>query len=347
MVRRSVLLLLTCVAVSAAAPRFVPTGVKIERSGFATILTVPVPDYRKTVQPRPKPHASIAAWYADENGIGEAEARKRMSEQQAMEPVFQRLVERLRKVEPDNFTGARLFHKPDWGYLLYFKRDPEATLAKYMRNPRFKAAQGRYTPQELDALTKPWLERFTKAGIIGVYGLSGTEGTAQFGMTVTEEEFRALAARQGWGPLPDAIKLGFGKEAEVPAIDPRAAPFVRAFANDTKATLMQPEAGASGRIILRDGCLRVTGGSGPGALAYFHHETGLGFDDKGYLALIDRRSGKPKGRIGEMFVWAGPNRLRENMPGLAELRAKCGDWPVDHVGNPESRSAFDIRNGRN
>jgi hypothetical protein len=264
-----------------------------------------------------------------------------------MGPVFQRLVERLRKAEPDNFTGARLFHKPDWGYLLYFKRDPEATLAKYMRNPRFKAAQGRHTPQELDALIKPWLERFTKAGIIGVYGQDGTNGTASFGMTVTEEEFRALAAREGWGPVPDAIKLGFGKEAEVPAIDPRVAPFLRAFANDSKATLMQPEAGFIGRIILRDGCLRVVAGRGPAALAYFHHETGLGIDDQGYLALINRRSGKPKGRIGEVFAWAGPNRLRENMPGLAELKAKCGDGPVAHVGNPESEAAFEIRHGRN
>lgn len=308
---------------------------------------MPVPDYRQTVQPGPKPPASIAAWYAQENGISEAEARERLSEQLAAGPVLERLVERLRRAEPDNYTGARLFHKPDWGYLLYFKRDPEATLVRYMRNPRFKAAQGRHTPQQLDALIKPWLERFAKAGIVGVHGRDGTDGTAHFGMTITEAEYRVLAAREGWAPLPDAIKLGFGRQLGVQAIDPRAAPYLRAFANDTKATLMQPERGEGGRIILRDGCLRVSGGKGPGALAYFHHETGLGFDNEGYLALVDRRSGKPKGRIGEMFGWAGPNRLRENMPGLAILKARCGDGPLYHVGNPESEAAFKIRHGRN
>lgn len=48
-----------------------------------------------------------------------------------------------------------------------------------------------------------------------------------------------------------------------------------------------------------------------------------------------------------MFSWAGPNRLRPDMPGLAELKARCGDGPVAHVGNPESQAAFDVRERRN
>lgn len=347
MLHRSVLLLLAGVAVGAAAPPFIPKGAKIEPSGYATVLKVALPDYRKTVQRRPKPPASVAAWYAEERGISEAEAGKRLGEQQVMGPVFERLVERLRKAEADNYTGARLVHDPDWHYLLYFKRDPEATLARYMRNPRFKAAQGRHTQAELNALIKPWVERFGKAGIMGAYGMGGTDGTASFMMLVTEAEYRALAEKERWGPVPAAIRLGFAKRLDFPAIDPRAAPFFRAFANDTQPTIRQPERGSSGRIILRDGCLRLTDSQGKGPLAYFHNETGVGVDDQGYLALINRRTGKPSGRIGEMFAWAGPNDLRPEMPGLAELKAACGDGPVAHVGNPESEAAFELRNSRN
>ncbi len=111
--------------------------------------------------------------------------------------------------------------------------------------------------------------------------------------------------------------------------------------------MIQPEAGFSGRIILKDGCLRREANEGPGSLAYFHHETGIGLDGQGYLALIDRRTGKSKGRIGEMFGWAGPNTIRPAMPGLAELKAACGDGPVAHVGNPESEAASAVRHGRN
>jgi len=30
----------------------------------------------------------------------------------------------------------------------------------------------------------------------------------------------------------------------------------------------------------------------------------------------------------------------------AELKAKCGDLPVAHVGNPESKAAFDLLHSR-
>jgi hypothetical protein len=333
--------------VAAAAPGFRPTGARIEPSGYATVLNVAVPDYRKTVQRQPKGPASEAAWYAAEFGITVAEAAKRQAEQQALVNELNRLGGLLPKVEAGNYSGSRMVHVPDWGYVYYFKRDPAATLAKYTRHPRFKAAQARYTDEELAALIKPWADRFTEAGIIGGYGSDATLGTAEFMMSVTEAEYRALAASKGWGPLPDPIRLGFAKELSAPAVDPRAASYFRAFASDTRSTVIQLTAGFSGRIELRDGCLRVAAKDGKGPLAYFHRETGIGVDGQGYLALIDRRTGKPGGRIGEMFSWGGPNHLRDDMPGLAELKARCGEGPVAHVGNPESKAAFDLRYSRN
>lgn len=333
-----------------ADQQFRPMGATIEASGFATVLEVPVPDYSKPVKRAPQFQGAEAEWYGRDQGLSLDEARKRIAAQHALMPEFEQLQDRLRREEAGNYTAARIVHQPDWAYVLYFKRDPDVTLAKYTSNPRFQAAQAHYTQAELNALIKPWAERFGKAGIMHGYGSDATYGTADFMMSVTAEEYRALAAQQGWGPVPDAIKLGFARKLVIPVIDPRAAPFIRAFANDTRPTGMQLEAGFEGRLVLRDGCVRMTGireARGPGALAYFHHETGIGLDQQGFMSLIDRRTGKPKGRLGEMFSWAGPNHIRPDMPGLAELKARCGDGPVAHVGNPESKAAFDARYGRN
>ncbi|HEX9933163.1 MAG TPA: hypothetical protein VGB08_10010 [Allosphingosinicella sp.] len=54
-------------------------------------------------------------------------------------------------------------------------------------------------------------------------------------------------------------------------------------------------------------------------------------------------TGASKGRIGEWFVWAGPNGITEDMPGVAELRARCGSAPIMNVGNPESTQQFRVR----
>lgn len=323
-----------------------PAGATIEPSGFATVLDVPVPDYSKLVERQPKFEGAEAEWYARDQKISVAEARKRQGEQNALRPRFERLMEQLRAKEAGNYTDARVVHQPDWAYVLFFKRDPETTLAKYVRHPRFKAALAPYTREELDALTKPWVERFTKAGIMGGFGSDATYGTAEFMMAVTEDEYREIAAREGWGPLPQAIKLGFVSPLAVPAVEPKVAPFLRHFASERRATVFQLEALGTGRIILRDGCLRVVGYNGQESLAMFHKETGIGVDGQGYLALINRGTGKPTGRVGEMFAWGAPNAATEDMPEVIALRAQCGTRPLVNVGNPESKAAFDLRYGR-
>ena len=104
------------------------------------------------------------------------------------------------------------------------------------------------------------------------------------------------------------------------------------------------EAGFTGQIILDDGCLRMrTRDESKGALAVFHRETGIGLDAQGYLAAIDRLTGKAKGRIGEMWSWAGPNP-GTMFDGLEALKAACGGGPIANVGNPESRARFKTRN---
>jgi hypothetical protein len=320
-----------------AVATFVPTGATIEPSGFATVERAPAVAYPDEPPPA-ETWPGETAWYARSHGLSVAEAQRRQREQQALRPEFERLIELLRVREPSNFTAPRVVHKPDWAYVLYVKRNPQRTLAKYTSHPRIKAGLARYTEEELRTLAKPWVDRFIVHKLAGGWGSDATYGRAEIMMNVTEEEYRAIAARQGWGPVPDAVVLRFSGPLYHPRVEERATPFVRIFAQNSRSTTIQLEAGFSGRITLRDGCLY----SG-NALAYFHRETGIGIDEQGYLAFTDRHTGKSKGRIGEWFSWAGPNSISEDMPMVRELRQRCGKAPIENVGNPESAAQFRVR----
>lgn len=323
----------------AAVPQraLVATGARIEPSGFATVEHAPPVPYPDEPPP-PESWPGEERWYAQTHGLSAAEVRRRQREQQALRPEFERLIALLRVREAGNFTAPRVVHKPDWAYVLYFKRDPERTLAKYASHPRIKAAFARYSHEQLTSLAGPWVDRFVAHKLAVGWGGDASYGVAEIMMNVTEEEYQAVAEREGWGPVPDGVVLRFSRPLGHPGVEDRAKPFVRIFAQNSRATTMQPEAGFSGRITMRDGCLY----SGK-ALAYFHRETGIGIDEQGYLALTDRRTGKSKGRIGEWFSWAGPNRISEDMPMVRELRRRCGNAPIDNVGNPESTAQFRLR----
>ena len=143
---------------SARGPqRIVPTGAKIEASGFATIASVPASPFPDRLPPPDNRPKDERGYYAQLVGISDAEAANRLREQQASRPAFEKLLATLRRREAGNFTDARLIHKPDWAYVFYFKRDPQRTLAKYIKRPHFKAALARYSTAELQAIARPWV----------------------------------------------------------------------------------------------------------------------------------------------------------------------------------------------
>ena len=329
--------------VATAGEAQLPKGVTmVGKSAYATMLKAP-PSPTGDVEPQRQNYRTVSEWYAQEEGLPLEEAKKRLSEQMGVQPIFERLQERLRQHEPDNYVSARLNHRPDWSYTLYFKRDPEATLRKYSVHPRFKAARASYTEAELKALVDPWLKRFVEERIGSIYSPSPAEGRAEIMMNITATEYRAIAARQGWGEVPAPLQLGFAKELPFPRVDPAIARLMRGFASERQATGLQMQAGFSGLVVLDDGCLRLEAkGKAKGPLAVFHRETGIGLDAQGYVAIIDRSTGKAKGRIGEMWSWAGPNP-GEEFEGLAELKSRCGDGPIANVGNPESEARFKAR----
>ena len=328
-----------------ATGRFrIPAGARVEPSGFLTIEQAPPSPVPRTVRPNRAQNERTV--YAELAGISNAEAARRLREQEALRPAAERLVRQLRTRERGNFTDVEIVHQPDWAYQLYFKRQPQKTLARYTRNPRFKARWSRYTRGELQKLAQPWIERFEKERLFTGYGMNARQGTADIDMIVSAEEFAAIAARNGWGSIPDYLRLKFDPAPAGPAIDPAIATGIRIFPQSDRNLGIINMAGFRGRIFLRHGCFIVDqpGSSGKSSLAYFPREVGLYIDPQGYLALRTR-AGEPRhlGRIGESFSWAGPIGIGEDAVMVKELRARCGNAPLMHLSVPESQSLFVAR----
>jgi hypothetical protein len=340
------LLSVACTASSAQPPAEaqLPVGAQSERSGFWTILTAPdsAPEARE-----PKRSANNElTFYAQLAGVSNAEAAKRMKEQERTRPEFERLMRTLRTAERGNYTDAELIHRPDWAYLIYFKRNPAATLARYTKNPRFQARSAKYTSGELERLTKPWIDRLNAERLTTGYGMNARRGTADVDMVVSREEFDEIARRNGWGPVPEYLNLKFDTAPVGPSIAPAVARGIRIFAQGDRNLGATNQAALSGRIVLKDGCFRVIGFDGKEQLAYFARQVGLGLDRDGYLSL-HARAAKPRhlGRIGEWFTWAGPIGIDESAPMVSQLRARCGNAPLMHVGVPDSTAMFNARYG--
>lgn len=326
-----------------AAAGFVPTGAKIGPSGFASVGQVPptaLPDKPPPSENRPKDERGF---YAQMAGISDAEAATRVREQHTTRGRFEKLLATLRKREAGNFTDARLVHKPDWAYVLYFKRDPERTLAKYIKHPHFKADRARYSTLELQEIARPWVERFGQHRLLGGHGTDARYGEVRMDLVVSEAEFGTIAEREGW-KIPGAIKLDFSDGVSGAAFTPEVGSLIRIFAQADRALGPTNQALLGGRIVLRDGCFYVTGPTKPDRLAYFAREVALGPDEQGYLSLRTR-VGKPRhlGLIGEQLSWGGPIGISEDAPMVAELRARCGNSPLEHVGVPESSALFHVR----
>jgi hypothetical protein len=316
----------------------------IGTSTFATVLDAP-PDAAAVAAERAARQALLnrRTWYGQEQGLSEEQARVAKAEQGRLMMEFATLRNRLLREQPDNFVGAMLRHEPRWAYVFFFKRDPEATLRHYTTQPKFEAELSRFSEADRKRLIEPWNKRWQAEGIPTGYGLDAVYPTMDVQLGISETDYRTLAAIRGWGAPPEPIRLKFSPKPARPPVDPRVRPLLRGFAHERFATLMQLEALGTGKLVLNDGCLRLEAAKGQGPTVVFHFETGIGLDDKGYLAVIDRMSGKVRARVGEMLAWGAPNAIPEKgMVGLELLRAACPGELIN-IGNPESLAIFRAR----
>jgi hypothetical protein len=189
------------------AAEALPKGATAERSGFWSIPIAPDSPAGPPIKRGPQ---SELTFYAQLAGVSNAEADKRMKAQEKVRPEFERLMRTLRTKERGNYTDVELIHRPDWAYLVYFKRQAAATLARYTKNPRFKARSAPYTRAELDWMAKPWIDRMASERLFTGYGMNARRGTADIDMVVSEAEFADIARKRGWGKPPAFLNLKFG-----------------------------------------------------------------------------------------------------------------------------------------
>ena len=186
-------------AVQATPPSTLPTGARIETSGFWSIASAPDSPPGPPLKRGPQ---SERTFYAELAGVSNVEAQRRLEAQEKLRPEFERLMATIRAKERGNYTDVELIHRPDWAYLIYFKRQPAATLAKYTKNPRFKARSAPYTQAELNRMAKPWIDRLMSERLVTGYGMNARHGTADIDMVVSEAEFAAIVRKRGWGKPP-------------------------------------------------------------------------------------------------------------------------------------------------
>lgn len=325
-----------------------PTGAHLSPAGFLDIGEVPSSPYPAQPPPPPATLDTFARRTATGSGADRALAWREANGSEAFQAEVQRLLQLLPKREADNFVQLRLVRDqaaradpaPLIGAEVWFKRNAAATLARYTRDPMFIPRQGGLTEAEMDALRQLWIRRLE--GTVSAWSLSGdpTLGTVELDIGVTEERFRALAARNGW-TWGEEARFTFAP-AQPPAFaDPSLARLVRAFAREESQATIQLTALSTGRIVLEDGCFRLAarddGRPGAGPLVMFGYNSVLDRDAEGYLAV---RSGEEAYRIGEIGAWGGPNAVDEGAPDLRRLRERCGGGEVLNVRSPQSLRLF-------
>ncbi|WP_265571573.1 hypothetical protein [Sphingomicrobium nitratireducens] len=197
------------------------------------------------------------------------------------------------------------------------------------------------TDEQAQAELDRWIKRLQPLGALGGGGTGTLDKSIHLDVALTEEDWDALIAKKGW-EVEDYLTISFVHPLVAPAATQAALDMVRVMPNEPNRTFFQLEALGSGRLILRDGCLRVMAEDGSESLAFFHAETGLDVRD-GHLVTVDRLTGRMTGRIGEHFSYAAPNAFKEEWEAALQLRAACGTDEVVNVGNPEASEIFYLR----
>jgi hypothetical protein len=325
------------VAATGMASSPVPHGATINPSGYATILSAPPtgPITAPPVAPPPPP-ADGRPTPLPMTSEARAARERMMNPDDATREAAQALDRRIGRAERGNYVGMRIVRDPGPRFAFQFRRDAAATLARYTRDARFTSREGGLTRAELQPVFDEWWKRFEPFRLVGGGSVYEFDGVVRFDMNIDEAGFREIAARERW-TLPERLTLRFSPPRNPRSIDPALARYVRVFARADRHPAIINQALLSGRVVLRDGCFRVTGREEGGEpLVIFGRDVELGLDAQGYMVLKHPDSGRAAPRIGERMMWAGPLGYSEADPNVKTLRARCGAGPIVAMGVPDT-----------
>lgn len=313
--------------VAGAPLKRVPVGAAIERSGYATILAAPPPPYRNVPQPvEPQEQSAEARAALRIERMARRPARQ-MNPDRETRDAARRLIDRLRVGARGNFVDASIERDPDPHYVFHFRRDAAAALARFTDDPRFRAREGGIPAEELEAIAKLWDQRLRKHRLVLAGETSAIGGYAQLFLGVSEAEYIAIAAREGWR-VPEQIRLKFAPSLDaVQAVAPELRPLVRVFARAQRVIAVDFATARNDVLVLRDGCFRV-GAAADAPLALFGRNIVLALDQEGFAEVRSLTDPDDRGRVGEWRVEGASALAIEGEPGFKDLRERCGSGPI-------------------
>ena len=318
----------------AAPAERVAAGATIGPSGYATITDAPPAPFAPLPPrtPQPPTPAQIA---------GQEQFRRAAEFQSEVRAEVQLLEQKLRVAERGNFVDLYFENDGDPHVVFRFLHDPEATLRKYVRDPRFRAVKADFTDEQLRAAMDFMHETFREDRVIISGGTGGKENRAVVEIAVTEPEFRALVARKGV-KIPEAVELRFKAEQPAAAINrplpPEIAPLVRIFPRHDRPLGAVPDTSSIVKVVLRDGCFWASGTRVDEALVLFPLGAQLFVDREAYLAFGEREV-PGYGRVGEEVEFHGvPEEV--TAPALVgPIHAACGAGAVVRINGMRSAAA--------
>ena len=317
---------------SSAAPAFVPRGATIEPSGFAIILEVPPAPFSPKVPGAPEPPSV-------DQLEGQEQFRRVAEFQNDIRDEVDALRRKLERAEKGNFVDLYFENEGEPHVVFRFMRDPQATLAKYTKNPHFRAARADYTDEELATALDFMMRTFRDERIIMGGGYGNKENRATVEIAVPEEEFRELVARKGV-QIPDAVRLVFRAQTRAADINQplpyRIAPLVRVFQRDDRPVGAVNSINSYAKVVLRDGCFRSPDNGDAHVL--FPLGAQLFVDGENYLAFgSDETPGYA--RVGEEIVFMGSIGEVTAPELVAPIHAACGPGKVIKVNAMRSAAA--------
>lgn len=317
-----------------AASAVVPRGASIGSEGHATITHAP--PARFTPAPpgpqQPLPPQQLA---------GHEQFRRAAEFQNQVMDEVQALADTLRTAERGNFVDLYYENEGEPHVVFRFLRDAPETLAKYTQHPRFRAATARFSNEELRAAMNFMLETFGEDRVIQGGGLGNKRNRAEIEINVTEPEFRALVAKKGV-TIPEGVELTFRATRPANAINtplpPEIARLLRIFPRDDRPIGTLHAINSRAKVVLQDGCFRVSGGDHNGALVLFPLGGRLFVDQDGYLAF-GQQEVPGYARVGEELVF--PGSIGEvTAPKLVEpIHEACGAGKVVKITGMRSAAA--------
>jgi len=250
-------------AASRAQSAVAPARATIGPAGYATIRDAPPAPFTPA-EPGPRPELTPGQI------AGHDQYRRAGDFQNQVRQEVEALAGRLRTAERGNFVDLYFENEGEPHVVFRFLRDAEATLAKYTRHPRFRAAAARYSNEELQAAMEFMLQTFREDRVVQSVGIGNKRNRAQVDIAVSEPEFRALVARKGVR-LPEAVELRFRATEPASAVNrplpAQIARLVRIFPRYDRPFGPLHSINSHARVVLEDGCFRIAGGQHQGALA--------------------------------------------------------------------------------